>query len=100
MAAHAFRFLLRYGQTLSPLQLFAASVNAALIATESTASSPTHFRIKRSRQTYFAPTETLDPLYEPVIPLRADLERFFRPTMVTGADGSISDDIASDVISG
>lgn len=100
VAAHSVKFLLRYGQTLSPLQLFAASVNAALISTESTASSPTQFRVKRPSQTYFAPTETLDPLYEPVIPLSADLERFFRPTMITRADGSISDDIIPDVICG
>jgi hypothetical protein len=97
VAAHALGFLRRYGGTLSPLQLFAASVNAALIATESAASSPTRFEVIGSRQTYFAPTETLDPLYRPIMPISSDLEPFFRPTMVTHTDGSLSDDVLADL---
>jgi hypothetical protein len=95
VASHALGFLRRYGGTLSPLQLFAASVNAALIATESAASSPTRFKVNGSQQTYFAPTERLDPLYRPIMPLSSEFERYFRPTMVTRSDGSLSDDVAA-----
>jgi hopanoid C-2 methylase len=94
---HFTRFTLRYGRTLSPLQLFVAGMSGALIATESTASSPTALRLSQPNLTYFAPTETLDPLYEPAMPLPAGFERYFKPTMVTDSDGRISTDILGDL---
>jgi hypothetical protein len=74
-----------------------ASMNGALIATESAVSSPTALRARRAELTYFAPTETLDPLYRPAMRLPAGFERYFTPTMVTESDGRLSPDIASDM---
>ncbi|HKX09759.1 MAG TPA: radical SAM protein [Stellaceae bacterium] len=94
---HTARFLHRHVRTLSPLQLAAAGVSAALICTQSTASSPLRPRFKRPRRTFWAPTETLDPLYKPVIRLPSRYEHYFRPTMVTGPDGRLSEDLIADL---
>ena len=94
---HTMRFAHRYARKLSPLQMIIATMNGALIATESAVSSPTALRARRPELTYFAPTETLDPLYQPVMRLPTGYERYFRPTMVTDEDGRLSPDIASDI---
>ena len=94
---HVAQFALRYGRKLSPLQLLVASMSGALIATESAASSPLALRLRQPALTYYAPTETLDPLYRPAMRLPAEFERYFRPTMVTEPDGRLSPDIAGDV---
>lgn len=94
---HVAQFALRYARKLSPLQLFVASMSGALIATESAASSPTALRLRQPQMTYYAPTETLDPLYRPAMRLPAGYERYFRPTMVTELDCGLSPDIADDV---
>lgn len=95
--AHIARFALRYGRKLSPLQLLVASMNGMLIATESSVSSPTSVRLRQPKLTYYAPTETLDPLYQPAMRLPASYERYFRPTMVTEQDGRLSPDIIEDM---
>ncbi len=94
---HTARFLRRHYRVLSPLQLTAAGVSAALICTQSAASSPLRPQINRPQRTFFGPTETLDPLYEPAIRLPSRYEQHFRPTMVTGPDGQLSDDVAADM---
>jgi len=94
---HTARFLRRHYRMLSPLQLTVAGISAALICTQSTASSPLRPRFKRPRRTFFGPTEVLDPLYKPVIPLPSRYEPYFRPTMVTGPDGQLSEDLTADV---
>lgn len=94
---HLARFAAHYRRTLTPLQHFAAAVNGALIATESAASSANVLRIPRQAQTYYAPTETLDPLYRPFIPLPSGFERYFEPTMVTDEDGRLSKHVLPDL---
>lgn len=94
---HTARFLRRHYRLLSPLQLAAAGVSAALICTQSAASSPFRPRLRRPRRTYLGPTETLDPLYRPAIPLPSRYERYFQPTMVTGPDGQLAEDVAEDM---
>lgn len=97
VVSHVVRFASRYRHTLTPLQQFVASVNGALIATQSAASSPTALRFRQPAQTYFGPTETLDPLYRPIMSLPAGFERYFKPTMVTDSDARLSVDIAEDM---
>jgi hypothetical protein len=94
---HTARFLRRHRNLLSPMQLMAASVSAALICTQSAASSPLRPRVSRPRRTFHGPTEVLDPLYKPVIRLSTQYRRYFDPTMVTGPDGDLSEDIADDM---
>jgi hypothetical protein len=94
---HTARFFRHHYRNLSPLQLTAAGVSAALICTQSAASSPLRPRINRPRRTFLGPTETLDPLYEPVIRLPSRYAEHFRPTMVTAPDGQLSEDVAADL---
>lgn len=94
---HTAQFLRRYRGMLSPLQLMAASVSAALICTQSAASSPLGPRMRRPRRTFHGPTEALDPLYRPVIRLPAQYRRYFAPTMVTDPNGDLSEDVSDDI---
>ena len=94
---HTARFLRRHYRNLSPLQLTAAGVSAALICTQSAASSPLRPRINGPRRTFLGPTETRDPLYDPVMRLPSRYAEHFRPTMVTAPDGYLSEDVAADL---
>ena len=48
-------------------------------------------------QTFFGPTEPLDPAYTPVLPVDPAFAHHFRPTMVTGAAGRIAPELAADL---
>ncbi|HVY07775.1 MAG TPA: radical SAM protein [Burkholderiales bacterium] len=95
-ARHAAGFVRRYARRLSPLQLGAAVGSVALTCLPSVASSPLNFSKRRQAQTFYAPTESLDDFYRPVMPVRAELQHYFRPTMITDAQGGIAEDIAAD----
>jgi hypothetical protein len=95
---HAAGFIRRYAGRLSPLQMSAALVTAALIGTTSAASSPRGLFRRPSDQTFLSTTETLDPLYAPFMHLPASFERHFRPTMVTDMNGEPSPDILPDLM--
>lgn len=94
---HTAQFLRRHRGLLSPLQLMTASVSAALICTQSAASSPLRPRIRRPRRTFHGPTEALDPLYRPVIRLPVKFRRYFVPTMVSDPSGDLSEDVSDDM---
>lgn len=97
VARHTAGFLRRYRKTLKPIQLFAAATSGALICTETFASSPSRRSLHRNRQTYLSTTETLDPLYTPMIRVPNRLAGHFRPTMVTDERGHLADDVAADL---
>ena len=90
-------FLRRYRRTLTPLQLYSAMLSAALICMETSATSPGRLALRRPRQTYLGTTEFLDPQYTPMIRVAAAYEDYFRPTMVTGEDGRLAEDLAPDL---
>jgi hypothetical protein len=94
---HAVKFLARYRRTLNPMQLFTATMCAALICMESFATSPGVPWRRGPRQTYFGPTETLDPLYRPMMRVAASYETYFRPTMITNRAGVLAEDVAEDL---
>ncbi len=94
---HAARFAKRYRGVLEPLQLVAALLPTALICTEFAASSPTRLQVGRPRQTYFGPSEPLDPFYTPRFRVEERYRAHFRPTMITDADGASHADIAGDL---
>jgi hypothetical protein len=94
---HAAKFAKRYRGTLEPLQLFAALLPTALICTEFAASSPLRPQLGRPRQTYYGPSEGLDPLYTPRFRVEARFRDHFRPTMITDAAGAPHPDIADDL---
>jgi hypothetical protein len=90
-------FLAHYRGRLTPLQLYSAVLNGALICMETFASSPNGIGSQRPRQTYLAGTEVLDPEYTPMIRVDANFEDHFRPTMVTDENGPLSVDLAEDL---
>jgi len=94
---HVLRFLRLYLGRLSPLQLTAEAVSGALIAMECSASSPGRTRAGQSERTYFGPTETLDPLYKPMIRVADRFRHYFRPTMVTDAEGELASELVPDL---
>jgi hypothetical protein len=94
---HAARFAKRYRGVLEPLQLVAALLPTALICTEFAASSPTRLQVGRPRQTYYGPSEPLDPFYTPRFRVEERYRAHFRPTMITDADGASHADIAGDL---
>jgi hypothetical protein len=61
------------------------------------ASSPYSARLRRPPQTYHAPTEHLDAFYQPAMPVRNDLQQYFRPTLITDSEGRIAEDVAEDL---
>ncbi len=94
---HCLGFARRYHGVLEPLQLYASLLAAALISTEFLASSPGRRQTGRPRQTYFGPTEVLDPCYTPVIPVAARYADHFAPTLVTDETGGLHPALADDL---
>ena len=82
---------------MSPLQLYAAAMSGILICTASAASSPLQNPFRRTGQTYYGPTETLDPLYRPRIRVAESYRGHFRPTRVTDETGALAEDLAEDL---
>jgi hypothetical protein len=95
--AHVARFLRRYHGRLSALQLSAEALSGALIALECFASSPGSLRRSGTERTYYGPTESLDPLYRPIMRVAGEFEGYFRPTMVTDAGGGLAADLVPDL---
>lgn len=96
VAKHTMGFVRRYARKLNALQLGAAIGSGALTCLPGIASSPLNLLKRSTRQTFHAPTEQLDDFYTPAMPVRPEFERYFRPTMVTNAEGGLASDIAAD----
>ena len=97
MPGHMARFARRYRGTLEPLQLYAALLNGILIGTEFFASSPGRLQRDRPRQTYFGPTETLDPCYTPLTRIPPRYRDHFDPVLITDRAGALHADVAEDL---
>lgn len=94
---HSIGFARRYKGILEPLQLYAALLSAALICTESFASSPGRIQRGWLKQTYYGPTELLDPCYTPMFPVPDRYRDHFEPTLITDANGDLHPDLADDL---
>ncbi|HSM19610.1 MAG TPA: radical SAM protein [Hyphomicrobiales bacterium] len=95
---HAARFLARYRRSLGPMQLFAAGVGDALIATQTTASGPTRLHFNRQRQTFLAGTEIPDPQYTPAMRLPERYRSYFEPTRIIDAEGGLDEAVMADLM--
>ncbi len=95
---HTVEFVKRYRGTLDPVQLLASVVTALLISTEFFASSPTRIGRRRVPQTYYGPTENLDPCYRPLIRMPSRYEFHFHPTHITDVAGRLHADVADDIL--
>jgi len=94
---HSMAFARRYYGVLEPMQLYASLLAAALICTEFFASSPGRRQTGRPKQTFYGPTEILDPCYSPSIPIAARYADHFAPTLVTDETGALHPDLADDL---
>ncbi|MDH3241158.1 MAG: radical SAM protein [Alphaproteobacteria bacterium] len=94
---HSMAFARRYHGVLEPMQLYASLLAAALICTEFFASSPGRRQTGRPKQTFYGPTEILDPCYTPLVPIAARYADHFAPTLVTDETGALHPGIAGDL---
>ncbi|MFQ5567952.1 MAG: hypothetical protein ACE5EU_16490, partial [Paracoccaceae bacterium] len=94
---HAARFSARYARRLSTLQHTITLANALLTTFPRFATSPLKLRLRAPAQSFFGPTEPLDPAYIPALPVDPAFAHHFRPTMVTDATGQIAPELAADL---
>jgi hypothetical protein len=98
VAVHCAGFLRRYARQLSAFQAATAVTSVALTCLPSFASSPLSPWTRRLPQTYYAPTERLDDLYRPALPVSRAFEHYFQPTLITDAGGGIAEGVAADLV--
>ncbi|MDP6806022.1 MAG: hypothetical protein QF902_11955, partial [Rhodospirillales bacterium] len=94
---HMAGFMRRYRGTLEPMQLLGAMLSGILISTEFFASSPGRIQHGRPRQTYYGPTEVLDPCYTPLIRIPSRYRDHFDPVLITDRNGAPHPDVAEDL---
>jgi hypothetical protein len=93
--SHSLRFARRYRKRLSGTQMLIALSGAFLLCTPAlfTAPSPRRLWEARARRTHVAGTEAPDAVYRPAFRVDARYERYFKPTMLTDAQGRIAEDV-------
>ena len=79
------------------MQQAIALTNCILTTFPGFATSPLKPRLRAPAQTFFGPTEPLDPAYTPALPVDPAFAHHFRPTMVTDAAGRIAPELAADL---
>jgi hypothetical protein len=97
---HTAGFFRRYRRVLHPRQLAVALSHLPMLCMNSLTTAP--FSLgglgrRRPHRTHITSTEPLDPLYKPAFPLPARYAAYFRPTMVTGADGALAESLIEDL---
>lgn len=68
-----------------------------LVALASLASAPSQIFARRARQSFYGPTEPLDPHYRPMIPVASRYADHFLPTMLTNSTGDLAEDVFDDL---
>ena len=90
---HSWHFLQRYRGRLTKVQLMFSLTNAALLCAYSLATSPTQLAApsaKGRHRTHLSTTEILDGVYTPAFRVESRYAHYFKPTMVTDAEGNLS----------
>ncbi|MGI8835339.1 MAG: B12-binding domain-containing radical SAM protein [Pyrinomonadaceae bacterium] len=93
---HAARFAKIYHSKLTAAQMVLALGGALLTCAQPISTSFTGFgwAKKRARpRTYISTTEPLDHMYTPAFRVDSQFEDYFKPTMVTDAQGELHEDI-------
>jgi hypothetical protein len=93
---HAVQFAARYRRSLSPMQIGMCVGSAALLCAGNAVTAPgLSNRVRRTVQprTHLSTTEPLDAVYTPAFPVASRFERYFQPTMITDAEGRLSEDV-------
>jgi hypothetical protein len=100
MARHSAAFIRRYRRSLTPWQLFLATSGSLTLGLRAAATGPrTLLRrpVACAVRTHVATTEALDAVYTPPFRIDARWEQLYAPTMLTGADGSLHDNVVRDL---
>jgi hypothetical protein len=94
---HSVRFARLYAGALGWERTAIALSNAALITAPLLATLPSRLGRAAGPRTHVSTTEPLDRTYRPALRVDPKYADLFRPTMLTGLDGSIAPGIAADV---
>jgi hopanoid C-2 methylase len=92
---HDLGFVKTYRHKLNPLQLSIGAGMGLMLSTQSVSTGSLPFRGKRrpAARTFVSTTEPLDHMYDPAFRVEARFQKYFQPTMITGAKGELHDDI-------
>ncbi|HEY0003618.1 MAG TPA: radical SAM protein [Pyrinomonadaceae bacterium] len=93
---HSLKFVRRYRSILNKRQLGIEMVNAGLLCAYALATSPTSLGAPSARgrhRTYLSSTEILDAVYTPAFRVASHYESYFKPTMITDANGNLAEDV-------
>jgi hypothetical protein len=92
---HMTGFIGRYARKLNPLQLAIGAGMGLMLSTQSLSTGSLGFSGKRrlKPRTYVSTTEPLDQMYTPAFRVEAKFAGHFKPTMVTGENGELHNDI-------
>ena len=99
---HSRDFFRIYRKKLPPESLLICIYSSLLLATPNLSTAPTSMgKVLKGRfqqkRTYFSPTEGLDPFYRPAFRIDPQYESYFKPTMLTGSDGNLVEDLHEDL---
>lgn len=90
-------FVRRYKPYLSWLQVGISLSGPAMLCTPSF-SSGVPWRRQARQRTHLTTTEPLDPLYTPAFRVDRRYEAYFRPTMITDAEGVLNEALTEDLM--
>ena len=98
---HATGFFQRYRSALNGYQMMTALGNTIYFCAQDFLTAPARFgRFFRPepQRTHVSTTEILDPVYQPLFPVAARYQDYFKPTMLTDAAGCLVDELVEDLV--
>jgi hypothetical protein len=95
---HQARFLWHHRHTLGRDQMLLSSLTAAAILAPGSFSSPGAIFKRKGRRTNVSSTERIDAVYTPRLPVDSRFESWFRPTMITDANGELNPLLEEDAL--
>ena len=97
---HSWKFYQRYKSNLSRFQMLVALSSAVKISCQITPGAtvlPRSFRPRNRKRTHLSTTEILDRVYQPAFPVKSCYQSYFKPTLLTGPNGEITQELAPDI---
>jgi hypothetical protein len=91
---HSVDFLRRHRSGFGRLQILIALGSAAVFCAPKCGTAPNYSSLqKKFQRTFISTSEFLDKAYSPVFPVASSYESYFKPTMLTDAEGCLTDDM-------
>jgi hopanoid C-2 methylase len=95
---HHVAFLQRYHRYLNWEQSLASSLSLFSFLAPATASNLSLAFRRRQPRTHVCMSDRLDCVYEPQLRVDSKYASYFRPTMITTADGNLNEDLVDDLM--